>query len=176
MRRIIPTLLIGVLSLTLQSTLLTYFPVQRIRPDLVLILTLYLALSYPPISGGILAFFMGYLMDLFSGNTLGLYTFTRPLIFYGAQFFKGHFYLEGFSSQFLFVSIFSLMEGFLVLLLLTALNPNPSHNLHPLLFTYLLPQSIFSGLITPVLFLLFNKGFLYLSPQARTGVRERGSI
>ena len=73
MRRIVFPLLLGIVFLTLQTTLLTSLPIQRIRPDIILILILYLGLFYPPISGGILALFMGFLMDLFSGNVF------RPL-------------------------------------------------------------------------------------------------
>lgn len=99
MKRIGFSLLLGVIFLTLQSTLLTSFPIQRIRPDIVLILILYWGLFYPPISGGILAFFMGFLMDLFSGNSFGLYTLSKPFIFYLAQFFKGRFYIESITSS-----------------------------------------------------------------------------
>ena len=173
MRRIVYPLFLGVIFLTLQSTLLTSLPIQRIRPDIVLILTLYLGLFYPPISGGILALFMGFLMDLFSGNSFGLYTLSRPLIFYVAQFFKGRFYLEGSSSQFLFVFIFGLVEGLLILILLSALNPGPVINLYPLLFTFLLPQLFLTGLITPILFFLFRKGFFSLFSHQGMKVMER---
>jgi len=174
MRRVVLPLFLIIFFLTLQTTLLTSFPIQRIRPDIVLILTLYLGLSYPPIPGGILAFFMGYLMDLFSGNALGLYTLSRPLIFYIAQIFKDRFYLEGFLSQFLFVSLSGLVEGLLLLILLNGLNPNPLGNLYPLLFTVLLPQSFSTGLITPILFSLLHKGSFFLSNPKRMGIKERG--
>ncbi len=174
MRRVVLPLFLIIFFLTLQTTLLTSFPIQRIRPDIVLILTLYLGLSYPPIPGGILAFFMGYLMDLFSGNALGLYTLSRPLIFYIAQIFKDRFYLEGFLSQFLFVFLSGLVEGFLLLILLNGLNPNPLGNLYPLLFTVLLPQSFSTGLVTPILFSLLHKGSFFLSNPKRMGIKERG--
>ena len=175
MRRIVFPLLIGVIFLTLQTTLLTFLPIQRIRPDLVLILILYLGLSYPPISGGILALFMGFLMDLFSGNGFGLYTLSRPLIFYVAQLFRGRFYLESFPSQFLFASIFCLVEGLFVLILIRILNPGPIGHLYPLLFTFLLPQSFFTGLTTPILFFLIPKGSYSLSRRHEMGVMARGS-
>ena len=174
MRRIIFPLFLGILFLTLQATLLRSLPVQRMRPDIVLILTLYLGLSYPLIPGGILVFFMGYLMDLFSGNVLGLYTFSRPLIFYMAQLFKGRFYLEGYLSQFLFVFLSALAEGLLILILLNGLNPNPLGNLYPMMFTVLLPQSFFTGFITPLVFFLLNQDWLLLSHQKRMGLREKG--
>jgi len=84
--------------------------------------------------------------------------------------------LEGFSSQFLFVSVFCLLEDLLILLLLIVLNPNSSHPLHPWVFISLLSQSFFSGLITPMLFSLLNKGIPYVFPQGRTGLSERGRM
>jgi len=174
MRRIILPLILGILLVTLQATLLTSPLIQRMRPDLILILILYLGLSYPPILGGILALFIGYLMDLFSGNSFGLYTFSRPLLFYVAQLFKDRFYLEGYFSQFLFVFIFALTEALLILILLAALNPNPLVNLYPIILTSFIPQSFSTGLITPIFFSLFNKGSHLLFNQIEMGTKERG--
>lgn len=140
---------------------------------MILILTLYLSLSYPPIFGGILALFMGYLVDLFSGNSFGLYTFSRPLIFYAAKLFKDRFYLEGFRAQFFFVFIFSLVEGLLILILLSILNPGPIGNLFPSLFTSLLPRSFLSGLVAPILFFLFHKGSFLLFSYQGTGMEKK---
>jgi len=173
MKRIIFPLLAGILFLIIQTTWLPSFPIHRIRPDILLIFTLYLAFLFPPIFGGILAFFMGYLMDLFSGNALGFYTFSRPLVFFVANFFKERFYLEGFYSQFLFGLIFGMLEGILILILMNALQPLSFGKLYPLLFTLLLPQSFFTGLITPLFFFLFQKGSSLLFPQPDKGIKER---
>jgi len=174
MKRIFFPLLVGILSLILQTTLLSSFPIHRIRPDLLLIFTLYLAFLSPPIFGGILAFLMGTLMDLFSGNALGFYTFSRPLVFFAAQFFKERFYLEGFSSQFLFAFVSAILEGVLIFILMNTLQPHSLGNLFLLLFTFLLPQSFFTGLATPPLFFIFQKGSSLLFPQPEKGMKERG--
>ena len=173
MKRLVLTLLIGTLFLILQTTWLSSFPIRRIRPDILLILILYLAFLFPPIFGGVLAFFMGYLMDLFSGNVLGCYTLSRPLVFFAAQFFKERFYVEGSSSQFLFAFVFALLEGILILILMNTLQPISLGNLYPLLFTFLLPQSFFTGLATPFLFFLFQKGSSLLFLQPEKGMKER---
>jgi rod shape-determining protein MreD len=174
MKRNAIVFLLGILFLTLQTTLLSYLPIQRIRPDIVLVLILYWGLTFPPVSGGIHSLFLGYLMDLFSGNSLGLFTFTRPLLFYLAQLFKGRLYLESLPSQSLFVFVFALFEGLLIFILLSALNPAPLGNLYPLFFTFFLPQSFLTGMITPFLFLLLQKIFLTLSQTQGMGLRERG--
>ncbi len=130
-----------------------------------LILTLYLSLSYPMVSGGILVFFLGSLLDLFSGNSFGLFTFSRPLIFVTARLLKERFYVEDFLSQFLFVLSLALAEGVLILIVLNGLNPRPVGHLYPLLVFVLLPQSLFTGLVTPFLFSFFKKRLPLLSPQ-----------
>jgi len=174
MKRFVPLLLAGILLLILQTTWLSFSPVQRIRPDLLLIFTLYLAFLFPPFLGGILAFFMGYLMDLFSGNTLGLYAFSRTLVFFATQFLKERFYLEGFSFQFLFAFIFSILEGGLLLVLINGLDPVSFENLYLSLLTFLLPQSFCTGLAAPFLFLLFKKGTSLLFSQPEQGIKARG--
>jgi len=174
MKRFVPLLLAGILLLILQTTWLSFFPIQRIRPDLLLIFTLYLAFLFPPFLGGILAFFMGYLMDLFSGNTLGFYTFSRTLVFFATQFLKERFYLEGFSFQFLFAFIFSILEGGLLLILINGLEPVSFGNLYSSLFTFLLPQSFCTGLVAPLLFFLFKKGTSLLFRQPEQGIKAGG--
>jgi rod shape-determining protein MreD len=173
MKRFVLPLFAGILFLILQTTLLSILPIQRIRPDILLIFTLYLTFLFPPILGGILAMFLGYLMDLFSGNALGFYTFSRPILFFAAYFFKERFYLEGFSSQFLFAFVFGMLEGVLILILLNAVQPVSLGNLYPMLFTFLLPQSFFTGLVTPILFFLFQKASSPLFRQPEQGIKER---
>jgi cell shape-determining protein MreD len=65
MRRILLPFLLGIIVLTFQTTLLASLPIQRIRPDMILIFTLYLSFFCPPVLGGILTLFMGFLLDLF---------------------------------------------------------------------------------------------------------------
>ena len=173
MKRFVSPLFAGILFLILQTTLLSFLPVQRIRPDILLIFTLYLTFLFPPILGGIVAMSLGYLMDLFSGNALGFYTFSRPLLFFAAYFFKERFYLEEFSSQFLFAFAFEMLEGVLILILLNALQPVSLGNLIPVLFTSLLPQSVVTGLVAPFLFFLFQKASSPLFRQPEQEIKER---
>ena len=173
MKRVILPLLLGIFLLILQTTLLPFFPIHRIRPDILLIFTLYLGLSFPPVSGGILAFSIGYLMDLFSGNALGFYALSRPLVFFTAQFFRERFYLEGFYSKFLFAFIYAMLEGLLILILMGALHSAPLGDLYPLLFTFLLPQSFMTALVTPLFFFLFQKGSSFLFRQPEKGIMEK---
>ena len=174
MRRFFYPLLAGIFLITFQATLLASLPIHRLRPDIVLIMVLFLGFSYPTVLGALLAFSLGYLVDLFSGNSLGLYTFTRPLIFFAAQLFRSNFYWEGLSFQFLFVFVFTLLEGLLLLLLVSGLNPSPFHSLYSSVVVDLLPQSIVTGLITPILFPLFNKGSVLLVTKQQRKIKRQG--
>jgi len=174
MKRTLLLLLIGILLLTVQTTLLRSIPIQRVRPDFMLIFTLYLAFSISPVPGGILAFFMGYLVDLFSGNTFGLYAFTRPILFYGAYLFKSKLYVEGFSSRFIFIFLSAGLEGVLVLILFSLFNPEPLFRLYPSVLFSLLPQSTFTALIAPPLFALFQKGSGLAAGKNGVHAPERG--
>jgi len=174
MKRILLLFIAGILILTFQTTFLGMIPIQRIRPDFMLIFTLYLGFSTSPVPGGILAFFLGYLVDLYSGNTFGLYAFSRPLLFYGAHLFKSTFYVEGFSSQFIFVFLSACLEGSLVLVLFTLLNPDPFSRLYPTLLISLFPRSTFTALISPLLFALVQKGSSLLTGKNGVNVPERG--
>lgn len=138
-----------------------------------MILTLYLGIFSPPISGGILVLFLGYLMDLFSGNGFGLYAFSRLFLFYFAQIFKDRIYLESFPSRSLFVFLFALTEGLILLILLRALNPEHLPNLYSLFFTIFLPQSLITALLSPALFSLLKKGSSLLYAQPGTGIGGR---
>lgn len=170
MKRIFIPLFLGVFCITLQTTWPASSFLRWTRPDLVLILTLYLGLSSFPISGGILAFFLGYLMDLFSGNGFGLFAFSRPLLFYGAQFFKDRIYLESFPSRSLFVFVFTLTEGLLFMVLLRVLNPEYLSNLFHQFWVGFLPQSLLTAFLSPPLFALLRKGSFLLYAPHKTGM------
>ncbi len=167
-------LLMVVVALTLQTTLLTVVPLQRVRPDLLLILTIYFGFSTSTVSGGLLAFCMGTLLDLFSGNVFGLYAFTRSLIFFATRLFKQEFYWEGFSFQLVFVFTAAMLEGGLLLVLLAGLSSSPLRNLFPAMLTTLLPQSLCTALFTLPLFFLFRKGSHALTERHRLTMRGEG--
>lgn len=172
MKRAILLFLMVIFLLTLQSTLISLYPIQKVRPDLLFIMTFYLAFLFRPILGGILAFLLGYLVDLFSGNPFGFYTLSRPLIFFAGQFFKERFYLEGFPFQFLFSFLFSLLEGILILILMKTFQAFPHGDHSFRLILTLSPQSFFTGLATPPLFILFQRVITIWDPNPEKGVME----
>ena len=169
MRRIGFPLMAGLLGITLQTTVFMVYPLQRIRPDLMFGLTLYLGLACPPVSGGLLAFCLGFVVDLFSGNSFGLYAFSRLLLFYVTQFIRRRFFLEGFLSQSLFAFLFTMAESLFVFLLFALFKPYPLHAAHLPILTALLPQSILTGLATPAVVSLLARGQALLLKEEDAG-------
>ncbi len=172
-RRTVVLLCIGILFLTLQTTWLTFPYVQNVRPDLLLLLTLFLGLFSSTLSGGLLAFLLGYLMDLFSGNGVGFFALSRPLLFYGTQLFKDRLFLESFSSRSLFVFLLALGEGIFFLLLSNLFRAGSSSNPVPPFFKVFIPQCLSTALLSSFFFFLLRKGITRLETQPRTGMGRK---
>jgi len=157
MIRILFSGILGIFLLAIQSTFLTLEPFQRVKPDLLMILVLYLGFFSPPISGGISAFFLGFLTDLFSGNSYGLFSLTRLIIFYGAQFIRNRFYFEDQLYKFLYAFFFTLFEGLLVILILNIFSIVNMEMLFKFFLKFIFPQSFFTALLSPLGFYIFSR-------------------
>lgn len=172
MIRILLFAFLGILLLSIQSTFLTLSFIQRLRPDLLMILNLYLGLFFTPISGGILALFLGFLTDLFSGNSYGLFSLTKPIVFFMAQFVRTQFYFEDISYEFLYVFFFNIFEGFMIISLLRLFSFNVEP-LYSVFFKFILPQSFSTALLAPIFFKIFNKINAFFITSKDLGIGNR---
>ena len=69
-----------------QSAVLSELLPNFLKPDLMLVVVTYLAISPPLLSGAALVFFCGILYDSFSGSPFGLFLFTYLSIFFLLKF------------------------------------------------------------------------------------------
>jgi len=80
--RISRYLLVGLLCMLFQTALFPrLFPVY-LKPDLLLILVVYLGINEEYGSGGLLAYLFGCLLDVFAGSYMGMYGLTFLVIFF----------------------------------------------------------------------------------------------
>lgn len=79
MKRVIFLLLLGFFIIIFQTSLLRYL--GPFKPNLILILVIYVGIFYEYKRGAIISFILGYLVDIFSGNIAGLNTFINLTIF-----------------------------------------------------------------------------------------------
>ena len=78
---------LGFLLLVLESSLATLVPVHAVAPNLLLPLAIYLGVTHeiPLVRGAGTSFVLGYLLDTFCGNTMGLHTFVLSATFMVAR-------------------------------------------------------------------------------------------
>jgi len=144
----------GLLFLLLQSTLLAWLLPEYLRPDLLLILLIYLGLNESFRSGALLAYLLGCLFDVFAGHYLGLYGFVFLAIFFATSTTVHWFNTE--SSMLLVTLVFwgTLVKGGLVMFALSVFAE--AGNVWPVVLTSLFPRTIVSCLVAEGLLLFLN--------------------
>lgn len=118
MKRIAILALAGFIAVLLQVTLLAHLPFGSLKPDLVLIVVLYAGVFLPPTEGAVLGFGLGYVMDLFGGRLIGLFTFTRVVAWLVAKLASGMLNLKSVPAQTIFVAIYGVMDYFVMVAVL----------------------------------------------------------
>lgn len=165
-------LILGIVLLSLQVVSGGFIPLPAMRPDLTLAFTLYLGFALSPLLGGGLAFALGYLTDLFTGNVFGFYALTRPLLFYGVQLYRSRFHLDGLPIQSFLAFLAAFLEGCLVVYLMMGLNATTVPNLSSKLLQVLLPQSVVTGITTPAIFVVLNRASTLVFHRSRAGLKR----
>ena len=122
MQRSIIYLTAGLVALFLQTTIFSHLP---IKPDLVLVLTVCLGLSAPPLSGVVLAFVLGCITDVFAGSTVGFFALTRTVVFLLVYSTRGRLYFESYLAKAGLVSIAALIEATMLVFLVGFTSGSP---------------------------------------------------
>jgi rod shape-determining protein MreD len=150
-RRLAVFLGLGALALFLQATLLGALPFGVLRPDLVLLLLLYLAGRSDAASGGVVAFCLGYGMDILSGAPFGTFTVTKVLVFFGAYLAAQRIYLTEGLVPAVAAAAFTVLEAVAIRLLFGAIGLGGG-GLNRALLLYVAPQALLMGVLAPFVF------------------------
>ena len=151
MRRFLFYLLIGIFFALLQSSLFPLLLPTGLRPNLLLILILYLGLSENLSSSVAIALLLGGIQDSFSGTSLGLYVTVDLTILLLVRLLSEHLNAESPALLLLLISggtlVQNLLVGFCLMLFADA---------GPILSTLLLalPQQLLANLLAAVLLLV----------------------
>jgi len=103
MKRTLGIFTLGFLFVLIQTSLWPHLLPFETRPDLILVLVVYLALSENHLSGGILAYLLGACLDAMAGSHPGLHGVTLLLLFFCVRFAADHFNTE--SSRLLIIMV-----------------------------------------------------------------------
>lgn len=117
MRRIAIYLLIGLFFMLFQTVLFPkVFPIY-LKPDLLLILVVYLGVNERFGPGGVLAYIFGCLLDVFAGSHLGMYGMTFLVLFFSVRGAVSFFNAENPFLLIFMVFCGTLIEAMMLILL-----------------------------------------------------------
>lgn len=151
-------LLIIIIALILQVTVLSYYPLWGITPDLLLI-TVVMSGSFSGTKiGGLSGFIAGILQDIFINLNTGIFTLVKLIIGFisgitGKITFRENIFLPGilvflFSiAQYLVIDFFTIGFGF-------------SQGIVELFLYSVLPEAVVNSILGLVLYPLFYKYFI----------------
>ena len=94
MKGLVLHLLCGLFFMLLQTTIFPRLLPSEIRPNLLLILVIYLGLSESSLRAAFLTLLLGALQDVFSGATFGLYATVQMCIFLLVRLFSERLNVE----------------------------------------------------------------------------------
>jgi len=155
MRFFFSLLLLAFILLSLQTTIFSHIPLLPVKPDLTLIMVVYIAIFHDDTAGIFLAFFLGCLMDTFSGSITGMYALLRIGTFFLTKLAQQKLYLKSTLFYICLTTVLSFIDGLLVLF--TVFVFSSVDTLWPFIFKFLFIQSILTGIVTPLIFFICNQ-------------------
>ena len=161
----------GFLLLVLQTTLATLVPLHSFTPNLILLITIYLGVAHEIhiVRGAVIAFILGYLLDSFCGNPMGLQTFVTTATFMVARGAGLRLFLRGPAFQALLASAMSLVAGVTTLALpaiFEGITPTGNYRDTALM---LLNSALVTALFAPLIFTATRKIAGWLGQRVNEG-------
>jgi len=153
-KRITPFILLLFLAI-FQTTSLNRLSILGIKPDLLLILVIFLGLHKGPLSGAGYGFLAGILLDIFSPTPLGTNALSKTVLGFLAGAVAPFLYFEAPFIQGLLLFLGMFLEGLILFILLSSFHLAPS--LYYSFLYIILPASFYTSLLTPLLFYTFKR-------------------
>lgn len=153
--------ILGFALLVLQSSVATLVSVHPFAPNLLLPLVIYLGVSpdVPLARGAALSFVLGYLLDAFCGNPMGLQTFLMVATFLVARVAGLRLFLRGPAFQVLLTFLVGVLDGGTVLALRAIFEPPapfPTPSVWQSVLSVVGPAAV-TAVAAPFVFLLIRR-------------------
>ncbi len=150
---------VGILLLVVQGNLhriLGHVPLAGIMPNLVLPLIVFMGVhEYSVVRGALLAFVLGYALDLFAGAPVGLFTFISVSIFVLSRAAGVRLAAQTILTQLALAFGFALFESVTVLMLVAIFGKDP-HSPRALV-SLVLPHATTTAMVSPLVFRLAER-------------------
>lgn len=157
-------ILLGLAFTVLESSVLSFMPVEFLKPDIGTPFIIYTVLSLSPGAAFLTSVVIGLAQEVLSNSPNGSMMFTKISIFLLTLFFKKKLYID---SKYSFSYICAgtvVFESFLYLLL-SALSRGETRNIENVLF-YMVPNAFFTGFLSIFIFSLIEHiNIRYLSRE-----------
>lgn len=157
MRNAVIVGLVACVGLLLQSTIFHLLPFEYAVPDVLLVVTVYLALHFHTVGGASGAFLLGYVQDSASGSPAGLNAFGMLVVYVLVYLTCRRLWVDNVVSKVVLVFLASLVKTIVVVSLLAAFTASAgSWRAFPLI---LLSHALLASLMAPPVFwILVNSG------------------
>ena len=99
MIRILRNLLLIALALFIQSSLVSEMSVFGVTPDLVLLVLVYIGISYGQMEGAIFGFLAGFLQDTYTPDHMGLNALAKSIVGFVVGYGRGGVVADSFVVQ-----------------------------------------------------------------------------
>lgn len=139
---------------SIQTTVLDFFTIAGVMPDLALIFVVYCGIYFQGSRGIGMGVVVGLVQDALSGGLLGVNTLSKGLVGFIFSTLKDKLIVEGFIPIFFFIAVSSLVDGLIFyLVLVTLLKGTISSGF---LVTDLPIYAVYNALLGPILFAALN--------------------
>ncbi|MFC1807821.1 rod shape-determining protein MreD [Candidatus Omnitrophota bacterium] len=150
----ISLLIISVCAL-IQATSFEYISVMGVKPDLLIILVIFFALSFSSHQAKRLAIVIGLLKDVTSASLLGSYTLSFLILAMIISYHQNKFFRERISTQMMIAFISYFFVG-VVIFLLNSFS-SKSFPAHYSFLSLIVRGSAYTAVISPVVFFILSK-------------------
>ena len=112
-RTIFFTVLTMAVCILLQSTILNRVAIRGVRPDLALIVLIFVSMRRGPMVGQVSGFATGFLEDLMNVSPLGFHSLLRTAIGYMYGLLSGNVFIDPFLMPIILTVIATILKGIL---------------------------------------------------------------
>jgi len=154
LRTIISTVLALVICILLQSTILGRVAIRGVRPDLAMLVLVFVSIRRGPMVGQVSGFASGFLEDLMNVSPLGFHSLLRTVIGYVFGLLSGNVFIDPFLMPIILAVVATILKGILSGIISAVFGIESSGFIT---FTGRLWIEVgYNGIVAPFLFALLN--------------------
>ena len=113
LRTIITTVIVLVVCILLQSTLLTKIAIRGVRPDLAMLVLIFVSMRRGSMAGQVSGCAAGFLEDLMNVSPLGFHSLLRAVIGFLYGMLSGNVFIDPFLMPIILAVVATILKGIL---------------------------------------------------------------